>query len=174
MKTEPHRPELHLPELHRPVALDRIGPRGLAVTLDATAAECAALAVRLGIPAVASFRCSFTLTEAGGGAVDARGHLQAGVVQTCVISLDEFEAEVDEIFSVRFVPEGTEEDGSDPESEDEIPYSGAVLDLGEAAAEELALALDPYPRKPDAELPTTEGGEPAHPFARLASLRRPS
>ncbi len=98
--------------------------------------------------------------RAGRGATGAwstaRGHLQARVLQTCVVSLDEFEAAVDEIFSLRFVPEGTETDDPDPESEDEMPYSGDVLDLGEAAAEQLALALDPYPRKPDAELPAAE------------------
>jgi uncharacterized metal-binding protein YceD (DUF177 family) len=114
----------------------------------------------------------FTLVQATRGIIEVRGHLQARVVQACVVSLDEFEAGVDERFSLRFVPEGAESDDPDPESEDEVPYSGDALDLGEAAVEQLALALDPYPRKPDAELPAPETETPAHPFAGLVSLRR--
>ena len=33
-----------IPELHRPIAIERIGPAGLDVTVEASAAECAALA----------------------------------------------------------------------------------------------------------------------------------
>jgi uncharacterized metal-binding protein YceD (DUF177 family) len=91
------------------------------------------------------------------------------VVQVCVISLDEFESEVVERFVVRFVPEGTESDEIDPDEDvDEIPYAGGVIDLGEAAAEQLGLALDPYPRKPGATLPESAAGEPGNPFASLA------
>ena len=46
------------------------------------------------------------------------------------------------------------------------------LDLGEAAAEQLALALDPYPRAPDAVLPDIPDEPEVLPFATLASLRR--
>ena len=89
--------------------------------------------------------------------VAARGHLHAPSDLDCVASLDEFEAAVDETFRFGFVPAGTESDDPDPESEDEVPYAGDTLDLGEAAVEQLALALDPYPRKPDAELPAADG-----------------
>ena len=78
------------------------------------------------------------------------------VVRTCVVSLDDFETTLEEDFRVRFVPAGTETDNPDPEAEDEIPFAGTVIDLGEAAAEQLALSLDPYPRKPGAELPESE------------------
>jgi len=37
------------PEFHRPLSLDRIGPKGLDVTVEATPAECAALAVRMNL-----------------------------------------------------------------------------------------------------------------------------
>lgn len=61
---------------------------------------------------------------------------------------------------------------STPESDDEIPFEGNQIDLGEAAAEQLGLALDPYPRMPGAELPEAEADVELHPFARLAGLRR--
>jgi uncharacterized metal-binding protein YceD (DUF177 family) len=160
------------PELYRPLALDRIGARGLDVVVEASPEEHAAIAERLLVAGISALRCAFTLARHTGGMVAARGHLHARVTQTCVVSLDEFEAAVDETFSFRFVPAGTEGDDPDPESEDEVPYAGDTLDLGEAAVEQLALALDPYPRKPDAELPAPDGDAPAHPFAGLASLRR--
>ncbi len=162
------------PELHRPVAVDRVGPRGMEITVVAEAAECPAIAARLLLPAVASLSCRFQLTPAPQGRVAARGELQAAVTQSCVVSLEPFEATVAERFEVVFVPEGLQDDGDDdPDSVDEIPYAGNSIDLGEAAVEQLALALDPYPHMPGAALPeaATEAGENA--FAALARLRRP-
>lgn len=162
-----------IPELHRPVPTDRIGPQALENTVNASASERAALAQRLGIPAILRLRCHFWLTSGPGATFEAAGHLQARVVRSCVLTLDEFEAEVEERFRLRFVPSGTESDDPDPELEDEVAYEGGVLDLGEAAAEQLALALDPYPRKPGATLPVGDATEPEHPFAALAALKRP-
>jgi uncharacterized metal-binding protein YceD (DUF177 family) len=162
------------PELHRPLAVERIGPPGSLHTVTADPSECAALARRLGIPAVTALRCEFSLTRHLRGVVAAEGRLHATVIRTCVITLEDFESGVDENFRLRFVPAGQETDDPDPESEDEIPYAGPAIDLGEAAAEQLALALDPYPRSPGAELPDTEAETAPHPFAALAQRRRPN
>jgi uncharacterized metal-binding protein YceD (DUF177 family) len=91
-------------------------------------------------------------------------------VRTCVITLEDFETEMTEALAIRFVPAGTETEEIDPEAEDEIPYGGKTIDLGEAAAEQLALALEPYPRKPGAAL-AEEPAAPANPFAALGRLR---
>ena len=157
------------PELHRPVALDRIGPKGQEIVVEANLAECAALAERMGLPAIGSLTCRFHLTR-DDETVLAHGHLVARVVQTCVISLEDFEATVEERFRVRFVPSGTEAEDDDPDSDDEIPYEGTQIDLGEAAAEQLGLALDPYPRMPGAELPDTEDDASLSPFTALSAL----
>jgi hypothetical protein len=154
------------PELHRPLAVARIAADGPPVTIEADPAECAALAARLRLPAILGLTCRYVLTRRGRSVVDATGRLHARVTQTCVVSLDAFDAAIDESFSVRFVPAGTEQDDPDPESIDEIPYEGDAIDLGEATAEQLALALDPYPRRPGAALP--EDAEVADP--RLAGL----
>ena len=65
-------------------------------------------------------------------------------------------------------------------AEDIEPLAGTHIDAGEAAAEQLALELDPYPRAPGAELAPAadvvgfdgdDGAEEGrHPFARLAAL----
>ena len=155
------------PELHRPVPVDRVGAAGLDVTVQASATECAALARRMHLPNLLSLRCTFRLMRLTADCMLAEGHLQAKAVQTCVISLDDFAAELDERFRIRFVPVGQESDDPDPEADDEIGYAGGMLDLGEAAAEQLALALDPYPRAPGAVLPEIETEAEEHSFAAL-------
>jgi uncharacterized metal-binding protein YceD (DUF177 family) len=159
-----------IPEFHRPLSLDRIGPHGLDLTVEATPAECAALAVRMNLPGVLAVSCVFHLIREGRDIVLARGALHARITQTCVISLDDFDAPVEEVFQVRFVPSGDESDDIDPESDDEIPFEGNQLDLGEAAAEQLGLALDPYPRMPGVEMPAAEDEPEPHPFAALRRL----
>jgi uncharacterized metal-binding protein YceD (DUF177 family) len=146
-------------EFSRPLALARIGGAGRTIVIEATAAERAALALRMQLPALPALACSFVLRPVAAGMVAADGLLRARVVQICVLSLDPFEATVEERFALRFVPQGSENPTIDPDAIDEISYSGNTIDLGEAAAEQLALALDPYPRKPGVERP--EGVQPA-------------
>lgn len=148
MTPEFPRPDLSRPELSRPVSVNRLPHT---VVVEANEAELAALARRLDIPAVLALRCRFELRSAG-AAVLAQGVLAGRVVQSCVVTLEPVEQDVAEAFSLRFVPEGQESDDDDPEAPDEVPYQGARIDLGEAAAEQLALALDPYPRQPGAAL----------------------
>ena len=159
-------------EVHRPVPLDRIGARGLDFNVDATPAECTALAERMMLPAVHALSCTFHLLREGRDKVFARGHLRARITQTCVVTLDDFESEIEEVFQVRFVPSGEETDDIDPDADDEIPFEGSVIDLGEAAAEQLGLALDPYPRMPGVELELPEDAGEPHPFAGLAGMNR--
>ncbi len=159
-------------EVARPVALDRIGAVALEQAVEARPEELAPLAQRLGIPAVHRLGCKFRLRRVGASVIEAEGELDAEVVQVCVVSLDEFAQTVQERFTVEFVPAGTEAPDDDPEAPDQIPYDGSAIDLGETAAVQLALALDPYPHKPGAgELPDEVSG-PTGPFAALASLRR--
>jgi uncharacterized metal-binding protein YceD (DUF177 family) len=165
------------PELPRPVATHRITAGETAFEVIASPAECAAIALRLGIVAVGSLHCRFALRrgdDAARGEIVAAGVLRARVVQDCVVSLDPFEADVAEDFRVGFVHAGTETDDLDPEADDEIPYQGETIDLGEAAVEQLALALDPYPRSPGAELPAELAPDRVSPFAALARRARDS
>ncbi len=163
-------------ELSRPVPLDRIRAERLALKIDSTVDERSAVAGRLQEPMVRELRCDFVLYRQEGtkraGEITAEGRLRASVQRECVVSLELFVEEIDESFIVRFVPEGSETEEDDPESPDEIPYADAVIDLGEAAVEQLALALDPYPRKPGAALPVELLDEPTGPFAALARLAR--
>jgi uncharacterized metal-binding protein YceD (DUF177 family) len=160
-------------ELSRPLPLGLVGAAGRHETIEAKPAECAALAARFGIPGIASLHADLDLLAEAGGTVLVRGRLRAQVTQLCVVTLEPVEQEVAEAFTLRFLPAEREpEDG--PEEIDQIPTGpGDIADLGEAVAEQLALALDPYPRAPGATLPAAQEDAGASPFAGLASLRRP-
>jgi len=160
-----------VPEFSRPVRVDRIGADGLTQRIEATEAECAALAVRLDVPAVRRLAATFTLRRGESGRIAAEGRLAARLVRVCVVSLDEFETDMDETFSVLFVPEGALGEALDLEGDDEIPYAGGAIDLGDAAAEQVALTLDPYPRRPGAELPAEAGEAAESPFAVLRQVK---
>lgn len=159
------------PEFSRLLRLGLVGPDGRREVLEADEAERAALARRFGIPAVGSLRAELRLWPEAGGAVRAEGRLAADVVQSCVVTLEPVPQRVEEGVALRLLPEGAEPQ-DDADEPDEIPSgAGGVVDLGEAVAEQLALALDPYPRAPDAALPAEASDAAERPMAALAQLR---
>ena len=164
-----------MPEFSRTVALARIPEEGREERLEANAAECAALARRFAIPAVNRLRAVLRLRPEPGGTVLAEGRIEAEVVQDCVVTLEPVVQQLTEAVALRILPEGAAF-SEDPEGLDEVAAEGDAVDLGEALAEQLALALDPYPRAPGAALPREgEAGArapPAGPFAALGALRR--
>jgi uncharacterized metal-binding protein YceD (DUF177 family) len=155
-------------EMSRPVDLSKVAAGGLRLRVSASEAERDALARRMGIPAIHALDCSFLITRAPDGETyTAHGTLTAEVVRICVVSAEEFAMPVEEVFTVRFVPEGTEQEDPDPDDDDEIPYTGTSIDAGEVTSEQLALALDPYPRMPGAVPPEIEDDDDSSPFAAL-------
>lgn len=158
------------PEFSRPVALGLVGPDGRRETLEADDAERAALARRLGIPGVERLRAELRLRPEPGGAVLVEGKLSAAVVQSCVVTLEPVAQHIEEDVLFRLLPAG-QEPGEGPDEVDEIATESGTADLGEAIAEQLALALDPYPRAPGAVLPAEATEAAEHPMAALAKLR---
>lgn len=162
------------PEFSRRVSLARIPSAGREERPAATPAECAALARRFGIHAVNRLAAELRLRPEPGGTVLVEGRLSAEVVQACVITLEPVTQAVEEAVTLRILPPGASF-SEDPEGPDEIEAEGEVADLGEALAEQLALALDPYPRTAGASLDTPGGAESEQPirgpFAGLAALR---
>ena len=157
------------PELTRPFPIARIGA-GAAFVVEAKPAEREALSRRMGIMAIHRLECRFDLKRVEADVVEANGLLLARVRQSCVVSLEPFDADVEESFCVRFVPEGRQSEELNLECDDEVTYTGSVLDLGEAASEQLALALDPFPRMPGAELSGEAAGDSVGAFAALGKL----
>jgi uncharacterized metal-binding protein YceD (DUF177 family) len=158
------------------IAAIRDGDR---VDLAADELECAAIAERLNLPAVGALKAHAVLTR-DGELVKATGRLKANLEQSCVASGEPIATSVDEPFELHFVPEP--EGRPDEEIElgahdlDTIFHDGAVVPLGDALVDTLALSLDPYPRGPNATAALHEAGvlseEEAGPFAALAALKR--
>jgi uncharacterized metal-binding protein YceD (DUF177 family) len=163
------------PEFSR---LVRLVPERREVELEANEAERAALAKRFGILGIGALSARLRLEPEPGGAVRARGRLEAEVEQTCVVTLEPVAQRVSAPLDLRILAEGDEPSDDDPDSPDEIESEGGQVDLGEAVAEQLALALDPYPRAEGAVLPVLDDSPPPeeaparpNPFAKLAKLR---
>jgi uncharacterized metal-binding protein YceD (DUF177 family) len=172
-------------EFTRPQRLDTIGAGESEVQVQAEPGERTALAARFGLKAIDRLAASYRIRRDAQGII-ATGHLSAQVTQACIITDEPVPATIEEDFAIRFLAEG--EEGSEDEtelSEDEcdiVFYSGGAIDLGEAAAESLALALNPYPRSANAEAALRDAGviseeeakrqaEESGPFGGLAGLR---
>jgi uncharacterized metal-binding protein YceD (DUF177 family) len=170
-------------EFSRPVRVDQIPAAGMTLELEAKPAECVALAERFGLQSLDSLSATVRLKAIAGGAIiRVDGTFTAKIVQTCVVTLDPLPGEVSEDFSLTYGTPEPEEPGEEIElslDEDDPPdpIIDNTIDVGEAVAEHVALALDPFPRKPgiafdggDPE-PPEEEGKP-NPFAVLAQLRK--
>ena len=143
------------PEFARPVRVDTIGTSARGIQVQAGAEERAALARRFNLSALARLEAQVEIQRAGDGLV-ATGRLSATLVQSCVATAAPIPASITEEFTISFRPEpdaaGGEEEVELGEAElDVMFYDGAMIDLGEAVAQTLALHLDPYPRAPDAD-----------------------
>lgn len=153
---------------------------GERLDLVADETERSSVAKRLGLVSLDRLEAHVTLSRTG-ELVRAEGRLLAALDQSCVVTGNPIAAHVDEPFGILFVPEppssGPEEEVELGESDcDTVFYDGALIDLGTAIADTLALSIDPYPRSAGADAALKEAGilteEQASPFAVLAALKR--
>lgn len=165
------------PEFSRVVRIDQLGRHADRVTIVADEAERAALAARFGLASLDRLEAGYALAGEA-GAIMARGRVRATLAQPCVATGVAVPEEIDAPFILRFVPEtaaDAEEIELDADDCDTIGYSGEAIDMGEAVAETMALAMQPYPRAPDADRILREAGvlteEQASPFAALMALK---
>lgn len=154
-----------VPEFSVVVTLDSIGDEPRRFELTADNDQRAALSRRFGIVSIERFSASLVLSWIKPGKVlSVKGRISADVTQSCVITLDPVTARIDDEIDIVFsrYPEQTA-DIVDPNEVETI--EGENIDVGEIVAEELSLALDPYPRRPDIDPASLELG----PGARLVS-----
>lgn len=166
-------------EFSRVERLDTIGGEDRQVAIEADAAERLSLARRFGLVSLDRLHATFAIRR-DGAAVIARGHISAAVVQSCTVTDNPLPATVEEDVALRFVAPAAAH-GAEEEIElsgdalDTIEIEGGGIDLGEAAAETMALALDPFPRSPDAAAVLKHAGvlseEEAGAFGALAGLK---
>lgn len=170
-------------EFVRLFALDKLGDRAVTQKIEATPAECAALAARFGVLEIEALAARFTLKRVRAGrGVRLEGTVEGKLRQACVVSLRPVEQAIEETFATIYVPEQdlkpieVDEEGAvsldaflgDEELEEALPEG--PLDLGEIAAQEFAVAIDPYPRADGAGF-KAEWGEAAKPVSPFADLK---
>lgn len=159
---------------------------GFEMEVEATAEERHALARRFALVELSSLTASAKFDRsADGRELRLRGQLRASVVQSCVVSLDPVASHLEEAIERRYrrlepgeaMPEP--ELLVDPDAAEVEFLRGASVDLGEVVAEELGLALDPYPRAGNAherlpqlgaDVSLGEAGPAPSPFAVLEDL----
>jgi uncharacterized metal-binding protein YceD (DUF177 family) len=168
-----------------PVTVAQIPETGLHRELEASAAERQAMAAIAGLRDILSAHAAFDVVPKSGGRVHVTGQVRARIGQTCVVTLDPIENEIDEEIDLMFAPEAEArrladliEEGQDDEAPPEVvdppeAIVGGILDLGRLATDALFLAIDPYPRKEGAvfEAEVTAPDPEDHPFAALKALQ---
>lgn len=166
-----------------PVAVAQIPETGLHRDIAADPAVRHAMAEMGGLREVLSAQASLDVTPKSGGRFHVTGHVRARIGQTCVVTLEDIESDIDEAIDLIFAPpeqvpqmaalvdeaEESDEDTPDPLE----PIENGMIDLGKVATDALYLAVDPYPRKPGAVFePLVEAADPEdHPFAALRALK---
>jgi uncharacterized metal-binding protein YceD (DUF177 family) len=163
-------------EFSRRVTLDTIGAGGRDEEFAATPEECAALARRFDWLAVESLKGRARLTRVAGG-VHATGTLSARIVQACAATGAPVPEDIEEPFDLHFVEDFGMSDAEEVElgegDLDTLLIENGAIDLGEEAAQTLALAADPYPRCADVEDMNLQAGPANGAFAGLKGLIKP-
>ncbi|MEZ5667262.1 MAG: DUF177 domain-containing protein [Alphaproteobacteria bacterium] len=164
------------------IAADRVAERPLELEVEAEPAVRAALATRFDIPSVDALHAHVRLSRRRDGDIEVFATLAARVVQLCVVTLEPVAETVDCAVEGRFTGQPLEPAESevlvdpDDDSDTPEPIVDGQIELGEWLAQQLSLAMNPYPRAPGAALDAEaagEGGAAADgPFAKLAQLRR--
>ncbi len=133
--------------------VDQISDKVQDIALSATPEQCAHIAERLDLPAVdlLTARLKVHATEQG---IAVKGNLETRFSYACRVTREPFGAILSEPIDVVF----TDGELPDPLSDDYatssvevLPLEGQSVDLAELLVESLALALDPFPRGPDAD-----------------------
>lgn len=179
-------------EFSHTVAVSDIPESGLDMAFEASGSERAVLARRLGLEALEAFNAHAKLTRWRGDGVKLDACFKASVIQLCVVTLEPVAETIEQRFIRRYLPaerlerETGRRSGSEVivdaelEEDEPEPLPGARIDVGDAVAEELALAVDPYPRKAGVVFETPPEGSDSgaqsreNPFVALKKLKNQS
>ena len=142
----------------------------------------AALAARLGLEALPELEADLEVRPWMDGC-EVVGGFDGKVTQVCGVSLEPFTQTVSGDIDLRLAPEGSPHLPADLTVGGEIevsldtpdppePLEGDTIDLMVIVGEHLALAIDPFPKRPDAVFEWSPETEDASPFAALRALKK--
>lgn len=161
------------------IDVDTMAGHGTDFVKSASAEERGGLASALGLVSCDALKVRLHVARPGDHVYFVTGTLKADVVQSCVVTLEPIAQTVETDIEVQFRPvehipeaQGAIDLGDDVDIE---PLAGHFLPVGRLVFEELAAALDPYPRKSGAAFggleTDPEAAKRANPFAVLAQLK---
>ena len=168
---------------HARVAVAQIPDTGLHRAFEASPAVREVMAKIADLREILSASAWFDMRLKSGGRVHVTGRVHARIGQVCVVTLEPIDNEINEDIDLIFapteqIPRLSELVDDAAESNTEVldppePIVDGVIDLGRLATDALFLAVDPYPRRPDAVFePAAEVNDPEdHPFAALKALK---
>jgi uncharacterized metal-binding protein YceD (DUF177 family) len=168
------------PPWSAPVAVHQVPETGRHFDLVADENTRAAVAQAIGLRALPRLTASLDVSRQGREGLRVVGRVSATVGQTCVVTLEPIENEIDEAVDLVFAPAVAPEASDESDVHSKVaaddapePLVGGMVDLGEVATEFLSLGIDPYPRTAEAEFtaPAAKDDTP-HPFAALAALKK--
>ncbi len=179
-----------------PIIADEVPSAGKAYELVPSDAERKAIAKRLGIVSLDELKAQVTLERDGGHVIKASGELAARVTQSCVVSLEPVESDIDDVFEAWYADHDevasfrraqhdalNKKEMADlpmlEEHEDPEPIENGQIDLGELVTQYLSLSINPYPQKEGVEYANKETERPVpepdrlrpNPFAALKNWR---
>jgi uncharacterized metal-binding protein YceD (DUF177 family) len=164
-----------VPEFSRLVPLTRLGPEPFRQRIEATMQEREGLSKRFELLALHRLVAEVELGRQSGEAILLDAVFEAEFDQCCAITLEPIRGAIADRFSLLY--------GTNPQEDQELALNGDepafelltgdAIDIGEAVAQELSLALPDFPRDPDAVIDAAGLGDPIEqPFASLAQLRK--
>ncbi len=159
--------------ISRPLKVSDIQVEPSHVTLEASADDYPEIARAFGLRSVSLLKGEVEVTRHG-KLIRVAGALEADLGRTCVVSLEPMQELLNENFAVEFTTDAPREADDDAEGDLDAPefVDGEMFDLGDVLIEQLVLAMDPHPRKDDAEPPVDPGaGEGSSPFDVLKGLK---
>lgn len=157
-----------------PLRVHQIGA-GLQRRLEPDADTRKRIARALDLQALDAFQVDISLTPTvSGWRLD--GRIGADAVQTCGLSLEPLPVRIDQSFVINLIERSDnepEDEEIDLELDDDSPdvIEEGRIDLGQYAVEQLALRLDPFPRKPGARFEQPPEPGTLSPFGVLQALR---
>lgn len=153
------------------IDLDALPYGGKTLQLLANAAERVAIAKRLGAVSIEQLEGEIRI-EATSTTIIASGRVKAELVRQCVASLEEMTETVDETFETEFLRAESPGREVRPDDSWDAPevHESRIFDAGEFMVQQLSLAMDPFPRKPEAPSLAEKYGRTAEdaPFSSLA------
>jgi uncharacterized metal-binding protein YceD (DUF177 family) len=167
-----------LPEFSRRIDGLRLSPSGEQYEISAKPEERAALSKRFDLLALDRLEAKVKLAPMAGGYYRLVADFEAQLAQACAITAEPVPARVAESFSLIYGPvDESSEIVLDGAAEPVEPLDDGMIDIGEAVAQQLSLALDPFPRAPGASLEDeadlSDHAQRESPFSALAKLRKP-